>query len=780
MVEHPHSEDNGCDEPLPAPAHAFCITFRLSAVVSIDTFDQDPLSGAWKSDTSTYRLSTEQGSLVIQYRRTASSGAWDQFHWLGSIGVADEFRILTRVRGTLATTLGLKLVFADGTDTWVDIQVPANEIWTDRSARVTARNASTVTAIYCYLDANTRTPREGTVWIDFLAIDNRPDPGLLEQAIHDCRALLHHAVEGRFPGEYPAGARHALELAVAVAQQDLTREGNTRESIRRAVQTLNQAADQFESLQVRELRLHGKGVNNTQVNRMTRLLFHNLGVLARDHLLFGSQDPTGYGVGWSGDNDRSDIQTVTGSYPSIGAWSIKAVAEGRSFEPEQYRMKRFHEAGGFNTVEWHMDNPLGGDFYWSNRTSNANAVLAILPGGSKHQEFLEQLDHFAYFLQNLRDSQGRSIPVIFRPLHEHNGDWFWWGRPHCTEPQYIALWRLIHDYLRKEKQVKNLLFAFSPDRSRMNLALGSQDLLYGYPGDDYVDILGYDNYWDVGHTGNTRSAEQKRADFLLGLEILVNEAHARGKIPALTETGNDRIPDPQWFTQTLLEPIKNHPVVRQLAYVAIWRNAGTSHHYAPYPGHPATGDFIRFYEDPFTVFMDTMPDLYHTLLDRPLEEQIPTTSVPADTRPLYRFHRSNNDSHFFTAEEEEKNIILTEFSSAIWTLQGVSHQVISNPVLHSEPVWRLYNSRARSHFYSMSRNEVIGILETMGDFFTLEGIAFRALAVPVPGSHPVYRFYAPRTASHFFTISPTERDTLMQTVPTDRLQYEGIAWYAYP
>jgi mannan endo-1,4-beta-mannosidase len=755
-------------------------SLTLQAQVAIDEFNQSPLGTAWRSDTSTYALSASGGHLAIQYRRTAGSGEWDQFHWLGSVMVPDEFAIQTRVRGTTGTTLGLKLVYADGTDSWIDIAVPGDGQWVDRSARVTARNARTLTAIYCYLDAASRTPKEGTVWVDYLRMDPSPDSSVLDQAVTDARALHDHSVEGSFPGEYAQGSREELAQAIAIAVQEQSSPARTRDSIRAAVLALNEATDRFDSGQVKELRLYGKGINNQQVNRMTRLLFYNLGFLAKDHLLFGSQDPTGYGVGWTGDNDRSDILTVTGSYPAIGAWSITGIAEGRSFEGDAYRMKRFHEAGGFNTVEWHMNNLLGGDFYWSGRTSDANAVQAILPGGSKHQEFLTQLDNFAFFLKNLRDSRGRSIPVIFRPFHEHNGDWFWWGRPHCTEEQYIALWRLVHDYLRTEKQVKNLLFAFSPDRSRMNLSLGSQDFLYGYPGDAYVDILGYDNYWDVGHTGNTNSAARKQADFLLGLEILVNEAHARGKIPALTETGNDRIPDPLWFTQTILEPIKNHPVARQLAYVAIWRNAGTTHHYAPYPGHPAVEDFRRFHQDPFTVFMDTMPDLYSTLLDRPWEEHIATAAVPAQTRPLYRFHRNNNDSHFFTAEEDEKNIILTQFSSAIWTLQGVSHQVITNAVTYSDPVWRLYNARARSHFYSMSRNEVIGILESSGDYFTLEGMAFRALAAHIPGSQPVYRFYAPPTASHFFTISATERDHIINTVPISKLRYEGIAWFAYP
>lgn len=753
----------------------------LCAFTPIDDFNLPAIDGSWASDSTTYALHTDNGSLVIAYNRNGQSGKWDQFHWTGWVPVSDDFAIQARVRSSMGSVLGLKLVFNNGTDAWIDIRLSGDGAWSDHSVRVSGPDARNLMAVYCYLDAGSQEPGAGTVWIDYLRIDNSADATLLDQAIADAQALLNHAVTGNLPGQYPEGAEAALKNAIEIAHMESANPAKTRHSIRSAVHAINGAACQFEANEIKELRLFGKGINNTQVNRMTRLLFHNLRVLAENHILFGSQDPTGYGVGWAGDNERSDIRTITGSYPAIASWSIKGVADGQAFSNELLRFKLFHEGGGFNTIEWHMDNPLGGDFYWSNRTSNQNAVEAILPGGPKHPDFLRQLDNIAFFLRNLRDSKGRSIPVLFRPFHEHNGDWFWWGRPHCTEAQYIALYQMVVDYLRGEKGVSNLLFAFSPDRSRMTINPPSAvDLLYGYPGDAYIDILGIDNYWDVGHPSNTRGAEQRQQDFLQSLEILVNEATARGKIAALTETGNDRITDPMWFTQTLLEPIKNHPVARKLAYVAIWRNADTSHHYAPYPGHPAEPDFVRFHADPFTVFMDRMPDLYNTLLDHPWEESIPTAPAALQTQPLYRFHRSDNDSHFFTAEEHEKHVILTELPEHVWTLQGISHQVITNPVPFSQPVWRLYNSQAGSHFYSMSRKEIVSVLESMGDFFILEGIAFRALGAQIPGSHPVYRFYAPRTASHFFTISPEERDHIVSSIPQDRLNYEGVAWFAFP
>ena len=97
--------------------------------------------------------------------------------------------------------------------------------------------------------------------------------------------------------------------------------------------------------------------------------------------------------------------------------------------------------------------------------------------------------------------------------------------------------------------------------------------------------------------------------------MTVEEAEARGKIPALTETGLETVPHPQWWTGTLLRAITADPVGRRIAWVLVWRNANRArenrdHYYAPYPGHPSVADFRRFRDDPLVLFEDELPDLY--------------------------------------------------------------------------------------------------------------------------------------------------------------------------
>ena len=147
--------------------------------------------------------------------------------------------------------------------------------------------------------------------------------------------------------------------------------------------------------------------------------------------------------------------------------------------------------------------------------------------------------------------------------------------------------------------------------------------------------------------------------------------------------------------------------------------------------------------------------------------------------PLYRFHRNDNDSHFFTAIEDEKNNVLANLPSSIFELQGISHYVLLTQPAGALPVYRLYNKISGSHFYTMSESEKNQVVANMSDIFTLEGIAFYALPGPIEGAKPVYRFFAPPTASHFFTISESEKDTLIATRPTTELRYDGVAWYAF-
>ena len=144
--------------------------------------------------------------------------------------------------------------------------------------------------------------------------------------------------------------------------------------------------------------------------------------------------------------------------------------------------------------------------------------------------------------------------------------------------------------------------------------------------------------------------------------------------------------------------------------------------------------------------------------------------------PIYRYRNKATGSWLFTVSLKEAENVE---QSGEWEWECFSHGV----PLESDggnPVHRLFNKISGAHFYTMSETEKNAVLENMPEVFEYEGVAFHAFGYQAQGTLPVYRFYAPKTASHFFTISEEEKDWIVANVPASDLKFEGVAWYAWP
>jgi mannan endo-1,4-beta-mannosidase len=358
----------------------------------------------------------------------------------------------------------------------------------------------------------------------------------------------------------------------------------------------------------------GPQPTDPQATRQTRALFHHLQTRTSGRILLGHQDDTAYGVHWWREPGGSDVKAVTGAYPAVYGWDLSKYEhpdalrniDSVSFADMRRWMIEAYRRGGVITVSWHLDNPVSGGNSWD----TTRAVAHILPGGTHHAVYTAWLDRVAAFLKSLRTGRwawlgrGHAVPVVFRPFHEHTGSWFWWGRAHCTPEEYRALWQFTVAYLRDRKGVHNLLYAYAPN------ALSDYprtQYFERYPGDAYVDVLGLDDYYTLQRPSGA-------AVFSEQLGWLVQQARSRGKIPALTEIGLEGVKDSTWFTGKLLPSFTTDPNAHGIAWVLLWRNAPArdkpGHFFAPYPGHPAAGDFHRFRQHPLIGFEDDLPDLY--------------------------------------------------------------------------------------------------------------------------------------------------------------------------
>lgn len=334
----------------------------------------------------------------------------------------------------------------------------------------------------------------------------------------------------------------------------------------------------------------------------TQALYRNLHKLAQESVLFGHQDTLAYGVGWKGDPNKldSDVYRVCGKFPAIFGWDIGHIGtprniDGVPFESMKGWIKKGYEKGGISTVSWHAQIPGTTQSAWTQQ----KVVSRLLPGGDMHETYRATLDQVAAFFADLKGPRGELIPIIFRPFHEHTGGWFWWGNKWCTPEEYKQLWHFTIDYLRKTKGLHNIITVYSPDRFKSR-----EEYLERYPGDDYIDILGHDNY------GAFRSAQTKD-EARQALETVVALAEEHHKIAALTETGVGQNPaNATWWTDVLLANIKSSPATKKIAWVLVWRNADRRQNYAAFPESPTAENFKAFERDPVTIFLEDLPPMY--------------------------------------------------------------------------------------------------------------------------------------------------------------------------
>lgn len=237
-------------------------------------------------------------------------------------------------------------------------------------------------------------------------------------------------------------------------------------------------------------------------------------------------------------------------------------------------IQKQYAQGCLIVMTYHQGNPLVGepcDFIGGvqSKLSDAEWEDLLTPGAAIHHAWQAQMDLLADLFKQL---QALNIPVIFRPYHEMNGTWFWWGnRPGPNG--FARLWKQLYHYYTDTRQLNNLLWAWCTDRPWE----GIEDY---YPGADYVDILGSDIYPLKDHP------VVYRPEWFTRMKTL-----AAGKPLALTE--NSVIPDEEvlesqpwlWFMGWTDLPFEMHshaelraryanPRILGLEDLANWRDSG--------------------------------------------------------------------------------------------------------------------------------------------------------------------------------------------------------------
>ena len=345
----------------------------------------------------------------------------------------------------------------------------------------------------------------------------------------------------------------------------------------------------------------------------TKALYSNLWAIKEKGFMFGHHDDLWCGRYWIGTEGGSDTKDVCGDYPAVLGIDFAELIDDRyANDPTTngYKLRSVQQAYDMGMVTiacLHMDNPLtcanqGSDHYqkggaWDN-TSN-QVVKQILTDGSEVQiRYKLWMDRLADIIKNLKGSDGKTIPIILRPYHEHNHTWSWWGSSCTTEQEYIDLWRWTVKYLRDTKGVHNVIYAISPQIDNQGT---EGEYLNRWPGDEFVDFLGIDCYQGINNLVFTNN-----------LKTLARISQAKNKPCGVTETGVEGFTKKTYWTENIHAPMTG----RKVSLLVTWRNKyvgideSDKHYYSVYPGHPSEAEFVKMYKADNTFFCKDLPDMY--------------------------------------------------------------------------------------------------------------------------------------------------------------------------
>ena len=174
-------------------------------------------------------------------------------------------------------------------------------------------------------------------------------------------------------------------------------------------------------------------------------------------------------------NDISIIYNATGKYVGFMGldWTFSNLSNQSVID--------YWNAGGLIQVGTHIDNPGTGGNAWD--TTNVDITKLTTAGTTENTRLINFLNGVATHLLAL---QNAGVVVLFRPLHEMNGGWFWWTT--IGQTNYKTLWNYVFNYMTTTKNLHNLLWVWSPN--------GSLDSGW-YPGHNYVDVISVDLYGTI-------------------------------------------------------------------------------------------------------------------------------------------------------------------------------------------------------------------------------------------------------------------------------------------
>lgn len=208
------------------------------------------------------------------------------------------------------------------------------------------------------------------------------------------------------------------------------------------------------------------------------------------------------------------IKTKTGEEVALLGIDFMHSGRGHSWYDDEAPIKdaeTWYNRNGIPALMWHWADPLRttNEFYTDKTNFDVSKIADV--NSPEYAAMLADIDFVSGMLKKLQE---KGVPVVWRPLHEAAGGWFWWG---AKGPEPLkALWHLMFDRMVNHHGLRNLIWVWTAEPG--------DDAWY--PGDEYVDIIGRDIYKDGDHSSHVLEFNS------------LNDRFGGNKMIALSENGS--------------------------------------------------------------------------------------------------------------------------------------------------------------------------------------------------------------------------------------------------
>lgn len=288
---------------------------------------------------------------------------------------------------------------------------------------------------------------------------------------------------------------------------------------------------------------------NPKASKEAKALYKKLQQIHKEGKMLSGQMWAPWGI-----DEIEKVKEITGKYPAVRGHDL---IHDRSNQREIELMTDWHRRGGIVTLMWHWGAPTKGEGYEQSKMT-IDVAKCLIDGTEENKAMWNDLKRVADWLTILRDEK---VPVLWRPMHEFDGKWFWYGKG--GGKNFVKLWETMYNYFTKERKLNNLIWVLPHS--------GNIDTTY-MVSTKFFDIAGPDTY--------SEKAQQ-------GLYYKTEEMYGKGRMIPLHECGT--LPNPE-------ECKKNNT---RWIWWMLWHTGHLTNHNKE--------ELIRIYNHPDVLTLENLP-----------------------------------------------------------------------------------------------------------------------------------------------------------------------------